>query len=343
MSSLTATYNLNVTALVPWFEAALQYPVDALAVSKYGSLDDAISAEFTQLPTAVTDGNYESTQQRIERIIASLKTSHLYEKTRVLQSNISQIENLLSTGVRDAPSKTKSFFSTYIGTLTGITTGICLGPLTGVIVGVVAQSLKTTWPIWNSSSPEVQLARVTQALPLIKEAIKFDPMQKKSLAAQPPSGVEVIAFSEKCTYEMKAQIFNISTLMILRSIAYGTLGIMGFKTLVISTVVFYLLRRVAEESMALTNVERYMTIPAIVPIPIPVVPVYAIPGFNISIPTGTGIKQLATKIVVMCSNLWNNNGSWKPNCLEINGIVILKNGIVPLNEWGNILKSAFTG
>lgn len=321
MSSLTATYNLSPASLVPWFDKALQYPVDALAVLKFGNQWDAINAEVTQLPAAVTLANHQEVETRIRTIIAHLKASRLYAETPAIQTEVRTIENTLSTGVAVAPS-----------TLQRARTKV--------------YNCVVFWKWFSQPAPAVQTGHVSTALPRIKALTTFNPIQQHSLASQPRSGVNVFDFTSRVSYELKAQIFNISTLMMIRAVAYGVLGIMGFKTMVITTLAFYVLRQVADQSMSLTNFDHWTQIPAIVPMAIPYVPlvdVYSIPGLNVGIPTWKGVKQLATKTYVYGANFFGRGGAWRPNCLEINGIVILKNGIVPVKDYAKVLHSALAG
>jgi hypothetical protein len=321
MSSLTATYNLNAASLVPWFDKAIQFPVDALAVLKFGNQWDAIHAEVTQLPAAVTAVNYQDVETRIRTIISLLKASRLYAETPAIQTEVVTIENTLTTGVAVAPSK-----------LQWATTKL--------------YNCVVFWKWFSQPAPAVQTLHVSTALPRIKALTTFNASQQHRLASQPRSGANVFDFTSRFSYELKAQIFNYSTLMMIRAVAYGVLGIMGFKTMVITTLAFYALRQVADQSMSLTNFDNWTKVPVIVPVAIPYVPVidaYAIPGLNIGIPTWKGVKQLAAKAYVYGANFFHNGGAWKPNCLEINGIVVLKNGIVPLKDYPKLFHSALTG
>jgi hypothetical protein len=322
MSAINSTYNLDIASLVPHFDRGIQHLVKGLTLARYGSQWDAIDTEVQRLPAVVNAANANAVKIQLEGIITELRATDIAKADPAFQTELNILQNILDRGVNQPATKVEKVKN-------------CSCRLIAYLWSYVRTPAA---PAATPAAPN-QTHNVALAFNRLKaDLTNLTPVQKSTLVKQPKNSGAPADFAMKVKYEITAQTFNIATIIAIRAIVYGVLGIMGFKTMLVTAAAFYILREIADRSMSVTSYESWMKVPVIVPLGVPYAPVtsYLIPGVNVPIPTIKGVGQLATRAYNYTKlYLYNGNGGtfWRPNFLEFNGIAILKNGIIPLSHY----------
>lgn len=339
---------LNVDTLLPYFERFVNRATEALIVAGTGESTFTYFEKIAQT-SQVTPANRITIEKQMNKLLHYLSQSMLREKPGFDQELV-DIQTTMRFGKVHPVQQT-----------TDPTLREALSFATSRVYRFAQEQFATYLPFLTKTQPPARPVPLTEAQKVANVNAAFQRM-KTYIRALPESGKLILRGEARLTgetklmrtvfsLEIKAQIFNLATLAIISNVALAALGLIGFKFMLLTVATNYVLRMVADRSLAATNVST-IAIPTLHPM------------IKLRIPSLTGVLETTHRSLQYCAlylgnkhekrpftqittkdlfsregwgkivgNVWrlkSEPGDWSPNFLTVGGVVILKNGATPL-------------